>query len=74
MAATEAVPTLQDSKQPSFDEKTNSFVDEKVEKHDQIETAGGILVDTDNIGEVFDSPRLIDLGEDGKERPISERC
>ncbi|KAE9396396.1 OPT oligopeptide transporter [Gymnopus androsaceus JB14] len=71
MAATEAVPTLQDSKQPSFDEKTNSFVDEKVEKHDQIETAGGILVDTDNIGEVFDSPRLIDLGEDGKERPIT---
>lgn len=64
-----------DLKQPSIDEKahstSNSF-DEKAEQHDKIETVGGVLIDTDEIGNVFDSPRLIDLGEDGKERPISK--
>lgn len=70
MAAIGVVPTLiDDSKEPSIDDK-NSFSDEKHEQHEQVEAVGGILIDTDDIGNVFDSPRLIDLGEDGKERPI----
>ncbi|KAJ3912570.1 OPT oligopeptide transporter [Lentinula edodes] len=70
MAAIGVVPTLiDDSKEPSIDDK-NSFSDEKHERHEQVEAVGGVLIDTDDIGDVFDSPRLIDLGEDGKERPI----
>lgn len=47
---------------PSYDEK-----EESIEK---LPTTG---LDTTEIGEVFaDGPRLIDLGEDGKERPIGE--
>jgi hypothetical protein len=73
----ETVQTLpHDSKESEYDEKglnhSNSFIDEKTEGHNKVETAGGLLIDTDDIGQVFDSPRLIDLGEDGKERPIRE--
>jgi hypothetical protein len=32
--------------------------------------AHGSEIDISDIGAVFDAPRLIDLGEDGKERPI----
>lgn len=73
-----AVPTFHaDEKPPSFDEKaspspSNSFDDEKKLHGEQVETAGGVLIDTDDIGAVFDGPRLIDLGEDGKERPIGQ--
>ena len=67
------IPTLHnDSKEHSFEEKVpdRSNVDEKSKTHEKVEAVGGILIDTDDIGEVYDSPRLIDLGEDGKERPI----
>ncbi|KAF5368291.1 hypothetical protein D9757_010530 [Collybiopsis confluens] len=74
MVYTGVIPTLRDEKDYSFDEKTpsrtNSLVDETLERHDKVEAVGGVLIDTDDIGQVFDSPRLIDLGEDGKERPI----
>jgi len=45
------------------DEK-GSYADEKVDS-----------VDTSDVGDVFaDGPRLIDLGDDGKERPIGMAC
>ncbi|KAK7464157.1 hypothetical protein VKT23_006323 [Stygiomarasmius scandens] len=64
-----AVPTLRDG------------VEEIDEKHsDSLEADKGIPVGKDliqivkttgDVGEVFaDGPRLIDVGEDGKERPI----
>lgn len=69
----ESIPELTATKPhpPSLD-------NEKYEKDEKIETTAetdlspklGGLTDTD-IGEVFnDGPRLIDLGTDGKERPI----
>lgn len=74
-AITETVPSLEspryDDKDKSTKEGTSShsgsFIDEKagnkpVDLHE-------LALETD-IGEVFDGPRLIDLGEDGKERPI----
>jgi hypothetical protein len=71
----EALPAL--SKTPSFDEKKNtevktspdaSFIDEKAAFKTE-------SIDANQIGDVFqDDPRLIDLGEDGKERPIGEAC
>jgi hypothetical protein len=48
---------------PKFTESLHS--DEKFdEKHDAVEVAEPIL------GDVYDDIRAIDLGEDGKERPI----
>jgi hypothetical protein len=51
---------LETARAPSFDEK-----EESIEKT--------TALDSTEIGEVFaDGPRLIDLGEDGRERPIGE--
>uniref|UniRef100_A0A0W0F783 Putative OPT oligopeptide transporter n=1 Tax=Moniliophthora roreri TaxID=221103 RepID=A0A0W0F783_MONRR len=63
------LPTLQhEAKPPVYDEKdakgprhSDSFTDEKVQQTGPL----------DEVEEVYaDGPRLIDLGEDGKERPI----
>ncbi|KAF5348950.1 hypothetical protein D9758_014208 [Tetrapyrgos nigripes] len=69
----EALPPLSKTALESFEEKRNpeakvsldaSFIDEKAPVRND-------TVDVDEIGDVFqDDPRLIDLGEDGKERPI----
>ncbi len=77
MATTAALPTLHTEKthatSESFEEKGNNsptdpYVDEK-QKSDVVE---GVVLDKDDVGAVFESPRLIDLGEDGKERPIGQ--
>ena len=50
-------------RQPSYgDEKLSESADDKIHLEQ---------LDSTQIGEVFDGPRLIDLGADGKERPIS---
>jgi OPT family oligopeptide transporter len=76
MATIDTVPNLPsyqtavDDEKASVKEKSSgSFIDEKVpaEKVD-LDTSD---LDVSQIGDVYaDGPRLIDLGEDGKERPI----
>lgn len=75
MAAIDTVPT---NLAPSYDEKlsngkanshSDSFSDEKPGEKDVDLT--DLALHTD-VGDVFDGPRLIDLGEDGKERPIGK--
>ena len=77
MAAIATVPVLDhEKKAPSED----SVIDEKLSVDDNIELAPGHapLVDlrtaalSDKIGDVYDDVRAIDLGADGKERPIGE--
>ncbi|KAF7302311.1 OPT oligopeptide transporter [Mycena chlorophos] len=65
MAAVDAVPVLNEkedkhSSNGSFADEKGAYVNEKVN-----------LDDAEEVGDVFtDGPRLIDLGEDGHERPI----
>ena len=64
---------------PVVDEKKGGSVDfasEKVPFDGPILESSAPLVDlqkaalSDNVGDVFDDARAIDLGKDGKERPI----
>lgn len=76
MAAIATTPVLSEKKEPSED----SIIDEKLSISDnEIELAPGSapLVDlhaaalSDKwVGDVYDNDRAIDLGMDGKERPI----
>jgi hypothetical protein len=50
--------------EPEIDDK-GSIVDEKL----AIADVGQVALESD-VGDVFESPRAIDLGVDGKERPI----
>ncbi|KAF9025798.1 OPT oligopeptide transporter [Hymenopellis radicata] len=61
------VPTLE--KDSPFDEK-KSDDNVKVASYEDEKTHGPHDIDLADIGDVFDGPRLIDLGADGKERPI----
>lgn len=64
------VPTLE--KDSPFDEK-KSDDNIKVTSYEDEKERGPLGVndlDVDEIGDVFEGPRLIDLGADGKERPI----
>ncbi len=61
------VPTLE--KESPFDEK-KSDDNVKVASYEDEKTHGPDDIDITDIGDVFDGPRLIDLGADGKERPI----
>ena len=62
------VPTLE--KDPSFDEKKSNS-DIKVASYDNEKGPHGIEdIPLSEIGDVYEAPRLIDLGADGKERPI----
>lgn len=76
MATIDTVPNLPsyqaavDDEKASLKEKSSgSFVDEKVPAEKVALDASDL--DVAQIGDVYaDGPRLIDLGEDGKERPI----
>ena len=69
MAAVDA-PVLEKTQPPAAPEHADSFSSEK-------EKGGGkekptVEVVGDDLGEVFDDVRDIDLDENGKERPIGE--
>ena len=75
MDAISSVPVLKEKRSASVD----SVVNEKLAASDsELEVANGgkPLVDlkaaalSDNIGDTYDNVRAIDLGADGKERPI----
>lgn len=61
--ATGNVNDLQHRQSYYGDEKLSESADDKIHLEE---------LDSTQIGEVFDGPRLIDLGADGKERPISK--
>lgn len=61
--ATGNVNDLQHRQSYYGDEKLSESPDDKIHLEE---------LDSTQIGEVFDGPRLIDLGADGKERPISK--
>jgi hypothetical protein len=71
-------PVLLDEKK---DPSAESITDEKlvVDDHElEYASGNGPLVDlrtaalSDNVGDVYDNVRVIDMGADGKERPIGE--
>ncbi|KAL0571466.1 hypothetical protein V5O48_010502 [Marasmius crinis-equi] len=66
-----ALPTLQsDVKLPPYDEKEKSSPRDSLDNEKAIPTEGVLGIDTE-VEEVYtEGPRLIDLGDDGKERPI----
>lgn len=77
MSTIDTVPKQPSAEPPSYDDekggspvsrsRPGSFIDEKYVEKPLSE------IDSADIGDVFaEGPRLIDIGEDGKERPIGE--
>lgn len=78
MATTiDTVPTLNAAvpHSPTYDEKHSEKASSGSDKGSFIDEKGAVkparITDADEIGDVFaEGPRAIDLGADGKERPI----
>ena len=82
MADITVAPVLLNDKKKR-DSSVDSIIDEKILVSENELEHNGALVDLhaaalmDNVGDVYDNVRAIDLGADGKERPIGEfaiRC
>jgi len=70
MATAEALPALSAHADP---ERKESYGDEKFNEKGDHSSAD--IADSESFkGNVYDDIRVIDMGEDGKERPIGTSC
>ena len=72
MSATVEAPELfTQEKQEKQDRSTDSVDGEKLGYHEKV-IDGIEVVDLVDVGDVFEDVRAIDMGPDGKERPIGD--